>query len=529
MPIGPPLDAFERDVAASHTDPIQPVSILFNDRIGDKLNNDAPECLRDLNIDQIINRIVADREEYDLRAFFYTPLRSVDEIQYRNAVFRDCRNVAIDAACRSFAATMREIRGHFTQTGKLHETLQKHAWLLDAATLYCGGCVKLHTDISAAQPQSKGLQRIFQYLDRYIESSSFLEMKNDGDELKHAFSTLRYKVIVDGGSFTVQRHENEVDYSADVLDTFARFKQENSKDHHTGKFTEWPDMNHIEAKILEFVSLLYAELFKRLEQFCDKHTNFLDPVIQRFDREIQFYLGYLDYVAPIKDASFCDPKVCTSDKREEVCEGFDLALAVKLANDGNSVVCNSYRLSGNERILVVSGPNQGGKTTFARMFGQLHYLAAIGCPIPGRHARIHLFDRLFTHFEREESIGTLAGNLQDDLDRIRDILMVATSDSIVILNEIFTSTSLADALLLSKHIIAQILTRDMLAVWVTFVDELSRFGPETVSMVSDVVGDDPTQRTFKITRKPADGRSYAMSLAEKHGLTYERILGRVRT
>ena len=107
--------------------------------------------------------------------------------------------------------------------------------------------------------------------------------------------------------------------------------------------------------------------------------------------------------------------------------------------------------------------------------------------------------------------------------------MVATSDSIVILNEIFTSTSLADALLLSKHIIAQILTRDMLAVWVTFVDELSRFGPETVSMVSDVVGDDPTQRTFKITRKPADGRSYAMSLAEKHGLTYERILGRVRT
>ena len=60
------------------------------------------------------------------------------------------------------------------------------------------------------------------------------------------------------------------------------------------------------------------------------------------------------------------------------------------------------------------------------------------------------------------------------------------------------------------------------------VDELSRLGPETVSMVSDVASGDPTQRTFKILRKAADGRSHAMSLAKKHGLTYERVVERVR-
>lgn len=95
------------------------------------------------------------------------------------------------------------------------------------------------------------------------------------------------------------------------------------------------------------------------------------------------------------------------------------------------------------------------------------------------------------------------------------------------MNEIFTSTSLEDALFLSKQIISRILDLDMLAVWVTFVDELSLLGPATVSMVSDIVKEDPTQRTFRILRKPADGKSYAMSLALKHEVTYERIVERV--
>jgi DNA mismatch repair protein MutS len=505
-------------------------SVLYRD-LADRPEQEptgAPSFFRDLNLDQIVAAITTGREEYNLRPFFYAPLTDVDAIGYRHEVMRDLEQIELFENIKAFARGMRSVRDYLAQAEKLRHRYQKQRSFLDAAQIYCKAIIRFVDDLSLAPISSRGLRAFRRYLTGYANSPQFTALRQQTKELSDDFSAIVYGILIQGLRVDVRLREGEPDYSAEVLVTFERFKQD-AVQRYKFDFSDALEVNQIEGRILDLVAQLFQGEFLKLNAYCIENREFQNRTILNFDREIQFYISFLEYIHHFKRAglSFCYSQITQAHDEVFDYQGFDLALAGKLVGLRATPVCNDFHICGPERIIVVSGPNQGGKTTFARTFGQLHYLASLGCPVPGERAQLYLFDQMFTHFDRGENIADLRGKLQDDLVRVRKILDAATPRSVIIMNEIFASTTLRDAIGLSKRIASAIMRLDLYCVWVTFIDELSSMGKRTVSMTSTVVPENPAQRTYKILRRPADGLAYAMSIAEKYGLTYDMIKKRV--
>lgn len=498
------------------------------------------DCLRDLNLDQVIAILAKSRAQYDLASLFEAPPGDPEIVAYRQDVFRDLEQDATRLAVAALAADMEQVRRHLAVAETATYPIERQRWFLRAAEFYVDAVDRFAGLGPGLALTSAGLAAFREYLTGYAASPAFRALGAETRQIAADLGAVRYTVRIEDGRVTVRNLGREAEYGPRVAETFGKFRPEDGRDGGTDGGNEWslrpppppspwpPTLNHVQARVLDGVARLHPDVFDRLQAFQNRRPAFPDPGLVRFEREIQFYLAFLDLLRPIRQAGLptCYPEFGPG-KSVRARQAFDLMLARKHVAEGRPVTCNDWRLEGPERILVVSGPNQSGKTTLARAFGQVHHLAALGCPVPAREARLSGFDRVLTHFERQESLITQRGKLKDDLVRIKRILDQATPRSIVIVNEMFSSTTLEDQAFLSRQVMDHLHRRDVLALCVTFLSELASLGPHTVSMVSLVDPADPAVRTFRLERGPATGTAHALRLAEKYGVTFDRLRERI--
>lgn len=511
-----------------------PVSILY--RTPDKAPRPAgpaasapPPYFADLALDQVVAAAVRGREEYELAPLFLDGLSDRDAVLFRQEVARELEDRDLAAEVRAFAEGMRRTREHLERARKLRNAFQRRRAHLDAALAYCQAADRLVAGLARREPTSRALRAVRERLSAYVASRPFHTLRSDADRTARALEDVTYLLALRGNRVDVMPFRDEPDFGREIADTFAKFRDGEATTYSVASH-DTPFLNHVEEAILDRVARLYPQPFALLEEFCQNHAIFVDEDLARFEREAQFYLAYLELIAPLREAGlpFCYPTLSSEDKRELVRDAFDLALAIAASGREPSIVLNGYELQDGERVMVVTGPNHGGKTTFARAFGQLHHVARLGLPVPAREARLLLTDAIFTHFPRQEATADLRGRLEDELARLREILDRAGPQSVVVLNETFSSTSLEDGVRLGRRTLTDLLATDCLAVFVTFMDELAAFDPRVVSMVAEVSPRDPSLRTFRIVRRPADGVAHALAIARKFGLTYDELKERVR-
>ncbi len=399
------------------------------------------------------------------------------------------------------------------------------------ARTYTAAVRTLVETLQAAEPNSRGLVALLAYLHATTEADAFLELERETTELLIALEELRYTVRIQQNSVQVYAYAGEADYSTEVFSTFEKFRESPAKDYRA-KPPSYASMNDVEARIVECVAKLFPEPFARLETYSEQNQDYLDERLATFDCEVQFYLGYLEHIAKLERVglTFSQPALAAT----LVSQGGTVPLTEGASVDPNApravsnVVLNDVHLDGEERVLVITGPNQGGKTTLARAIGQLHYLAALGLPVPAAHAKLPTFDRLFTHFQRQEQVDDLRGALHDELLRIHTIVEDATASSLIVMNEALSTTTAADALAMLRVVLDSIDKLGARCVLVTFLDELASFNEHTVSMVGNVDPAGAARHTYQFVRRAADGRAFAIALADEHRLTKDALAERMQ-
>jgi hypothetical protein len=331
---------------------------------------DAPACFKDLNLDQIFAPILIEKKEFELEGFFYTALYDPQIIVFRQDVMRELENDELRSLLAGFSKTVYDLgrcmnitRKALTSNDSWDNNYLARGHMMDYADRYCLAVSALNEGLSKLTLHSEGLCGFAEYLRSYCASEVYTGFRARVKQLRDEFSTVEYCMLIRNGTIRVRKYEGQADHSKQILATFEKFRQGDVKDYRQ-KLSEEPHAAHVEAAVLRLLAELYKNIFTDLNDFCSKYFHFDDETIFRFSREIQFYLSWLDYIRPIRGAGLPInyPKLCDTAEHLYDLDGFDLALAATLRE---KTVTNDFVLSTPERIIVVTGPNQGGISTKA--------------------------------------------------------------------------------------------------------------------------------------------------------------------
>ncbi len=280
-----------------------------------------------------------------------------------------------------------------------------------------------------------------------------------------------------------------------------------------------------------------------VNKYLNTNTKFLTKLLPEFC----YLLGAVKLIRKLKSSglSVCKPKVVEIERR--ICtvkSSYNVILALNThdrnpeADLGGTVVSNDISFGDQGRIFVLTGPNQGGKTTYIQSIGLVQILFQLGIFVPGIQAEISPVDSLFTHFPVEESFDSNMGRMAEECNRLNQIFCQATRYSMILLNESFSSTSSTEALFITREVILGLKVLGTRAIITTHIHELAMNldiinssipGDSTiVSLVSRVdkekSSDDSAKRTYKITQGPPIGLSYARDIALRHGISIDKIM-----
>ena len=479
-----------------------------------------PAFYLDLNLNQIIDKICAQWSPHVKRLYLYFPRNEMCEA-YRRAVYADVKKPACYKALNDFLEVSYKMQEHEKQEEAVLSQMQKNVWHLWAIQKYCKAFDDLYEVLGKEELTSEGMQAFLKKLGEHLTSEEYVKMRTSVSSILKELMEFRFVITYEKDRIIVSEGTVEGAYEA-FLD------KGGDRDRVTLKspFILSPNLCDLETECLALLSTKRPKLFKAISEVASKYNSYGQEFCFRFIREIPYYLSFRAYQLEMEEKgfSFCAP---TADRsREMSAEGlYDLALAYVAHKEGRKVVSNDFVYHEDESFFVLTGPNQGGKTTFARSLGQLVFFTKMGLDVPARAANVWYYQNILTHFSVEESIETGRGKLKEELLRLAPMMEDTEENAFVIINELFTTAATYDAKIMGKKVLGHFIDQKCRGIYVTHLKELAEAHPKVVSLRAML--NEERLQSFLIARSEAEESACAANQVNKYRLTYEQLKERL--
>ena len=201
----------------------------------------------------------------------------------------------------------------------------------------------------------------------------------------------------------------------------------------------------------------------------------------------------------------------------------------KLRKEHRAIVPMSLSLGGQERVLVISGPNTGGKTVVLKTTGMAALAAQSGIPVAAQRAVLPLFDQVLVDIGDEQSIAADLSTFSAHMLNLKNMLEAATPQSLVLADEMGTGTAPEEGAALAVALLDEFRAKNCIVLATTHHDRLKTYASTTPGVVNAAVEfDDVNLRPTYRLMVGVPGGSSGIAIAQRLGLSKE-IIERARS
>ncbi len=541
----------------------------------DKAGWSAPEATRrDLTLDCILPAFAlaeADRKRA-AQTLHFLPTE-VKTIRYRQDVLADLlAQPALAEALRDLLPKIETLEAYtvLPQSGPVAAAIHAVTWRLGELQLLVECIDTLERAFRATGGvQSKGLIRLHDLSGRLASSANFQKLKKELPELLGKFRSIASITI--GVNLTPQLQPSEAALigvhsepytDSNLLQRLLGSESEmkgiaplhNLSGKPTGPiFAPFPiappETDPMMLPLFRDLSSVMEKISKPVAAALNHYVHVHGGFLTHLRDDLAFYLGAAALLTELQAHGLpvCRPEIADMDERVcEIEENYNVCLALQLIREGTeeNLVRSRVQL-GDEaaRIWILTGPNQGGKTTYMQAVGLSQELAQAGLFVPGTRARISPVDGIYTHYPTEERLELGTGRFGDESRRLGEIFGQASRSSLVLLNEALVGTNPGESLYLAQDVVRALRRLGARAIYTTHFHTLaadadrlneetpgdSRIGSLVASrMEAEGKAGRGVQRSYRVQPGPPLGRSYAREIASQYGVSYEQLVEKMK-